>query len=107
VFGPGAPIQRVSDIGGALVDVTKKIDGQSRFQPQFLPDWRHFIYYVIGGSSQTNGVYVAPLATTFEPGAGKVLFPFRGPSCAAAMRWPATAADSSSGSRSMKTSVSQ
>jgi serine/threonine-protein kinase len=61
VGGPGAPIQRVSDIGGTRIDVTKKIDGQSRFQPQFLPDGRQFLYYVIGASPEANGVYVASL----------------------------------------------
>jgi eukaryotic-like serine/threonine-protein kinase len=61
VGGPGAPIQRVPDIGGAVVGVTKKIDGQSRSQPQFLPDGRHFLYYVTGASSEANGIYVASL----------------------------------------------
>jgi Tol biopolymer transport system component len=61
VRGPGLPIQRVSDVGGALVDVTKNIDGRSRFQPQFLPDGRHFLYYVTGGSAEANGVYLASL----------------------------------------------
>jgi eukaryotic-like serine/threonine-protein kinase len=61
VRGPGAPIQSVPDSGGALVDVTKKIDGVSRFQPQFLPDGRHFLYYVTGVSSEANGIYVASL----------------------------------------------
>jgi hypothetical protein len=60
VRGPGAPIQRVPDIGGALVDVTK-IDGRSRFQPHFLPDGRHILYYVPGVSSEVNGIYVASL----------------------------------------------
>ena len=44
-----------------LVDVTKTIDGQSRFQPQFLPDGRHFLYYVAGVSAEANGIYVASL----------------------------------------------
>ena len=61
VRGPGAPIQRVPEVGGTLVDVTKKIDGQSRFQPQFLPDGRHFLYYVTRVSAEANGVYVASL----------------------------------------------
>jgi Tol biopolymer transport system component len=60
VFGPGAPIQRLPDIGGALVDVTKT-DGQSRLQPQFLPDGRHIVYYVSGVSSEADGIYVASL----------------------------------------------
>ena len=61
VRGGGAPIQRVPDNGGALVDVTKKIGGGSQFQPQFLPDGRHFLYYVVGVSAEANGIYVASL----------------------------------------------
>ncbi len=60
VRGGGAPIQRVPDSGGALVDV-RKIGGGSQFQPQFLPDGRHFLYYVVGVSSEANGIYVASL----------------------------------------------
>jgi Tol biopolymer transport system component len=61
VRGANAPIQRVPDVGGPVVDVTKKIDGWSRFQPHFLPDGRHFLYYVIGGSSEVSGIYVTSL----------------------------------------------
>jgi Tol biopolymer transport system component len=61
VRGPGAPLVRISDGGGAVVDVTKKIDGLSRFQPHFLPDGRHFLYYVIAAGPQVNGIYVASL----------------------------------------------
>jgi Tol biopolymer transport system component len=61
VRGPGLPIQRVSDVGGELVDVTKNIDGRSRFHPQFLPDGRHFLYYVPGGVPEASGIYVASL----------------------------------------------
>lgn len=57
----GAPIRRVPDIGGALVDVTKAVDRQSRLQPQFLPDGRHFLYFVIGESAEANGIYVTSL----------------------------------------------
>ena len=60
VRGAGAPIQRVPDSGGALVDV-RKIGGGSQFQPQFLPDGRHFLYYVVGVSAEANGIYVASL----------------------------------------------
>jgi eukaryotic-like serine/threonine-protein kinase len=60
VRGQGAPIQRVPDIGGAVVDVTKKIDGKSRYNPQFLPDG-HFLYHIVGASPEANGVYVASL----------------------------------------------
>jgi hypothetical protein len=58
---PGAPIKRVPDIGGAVADVTKKVDGLVPFQPHFLPDGRHFLYYVAGVSSEVNGIYVASL----------------------------------------------
>jgi hypothetical protein len=60
VRGPGAPIQRVPDVGGALVNVTK-MNGQPLFQPQFLPDGRHFLYYVNRVSPEADGVYVASL----------------------------------------------
>jgi hypothetical protein len=61
VRSPGAPIQRVAESGGELVDVKKTIDGPSPLQPQFLPDGHHFLYYVVGSSSDANGVYVASL----------------------------------------------
>lgn len=41
--------------------MTKTIDGQSRFQPQLLPDGRHFLYYVTGVTAEANGIYVASL----------------------------------------------
>jgi Tol biopolymer transport system component len=59
--GPGFSIQRVPDIGGRVADVTKKVEGLSQFQPHFLPDGRHFLYYVPGASSEVNGIYVASL----------------------------------------------
>jgi serine/threonine protein kinase/dipeptidyl aminopeptidase/acylaminoacyl peptidase len=59
--GAGSPIQRVSDVGGAPVDITKRIDRQIRREPQFLPDGRHFLYYVTGVSAEVNGIYVASL----------------------------------------------
>ena len=37
VRGPGAPIQRVPDVGGPVVDVTKKIGGESRFRRSSSP----------------------------------------------------------------------
>jgi len=57
----GGPVQRVPDIGGGVADVTKKVDGLPQFQPHFLPDGRHFLYYVPGASSEVNGIYVASL----------------------------------------------
>ena len=61
VRGVGAPIQRVPDVGGPVVDVTKKIGGESRSLPQFFPDGRHFLYSVAGVSAEANGIYVASL----------------------------------------------
>jgi hypothetical protein len=61
LVSPGTPIQRVPDIGGVVADVTKKVNGPLPFQPHFLPDGRHFLYYVLGGSSEVNGIYVASL----------------------------------------------
>jgi Tol biopolymer transport system component len=72
MVAPGAPIQRVPDSGGTVVDVTKKIDGWSRFQPQFLPDGRHFLYYVTLVSSEAKGIYVASLEDDAQ---GKRLLP--------------------------------
>jgi Tol biopolymer transport system component len=59
--GPGAPIQRVPDTGGALVEVTKGITAHAPLAPQLLPDGRHFIYTVIGASPEATGIYVGSL----------------------------------------------
>ena len=63
----GAPIQRVPDVGGPVVDVRKKIGGESRFLPQFLPDGRHFLFSVDGVSTEANGIYVASLEDDAPP----------------------------------------
>src|SRR5882724_5050087 len=57
----GTPIFRVSDTGGEPIAVTR-LEGQpgSHFAPQFLPDHRHFLYWV-RGSSKVSGVYVGQL----------------------------------------------
>jgi eukaryotic-like serine/threonine-protein kinase len=72
LLGSGAPIRRVPDNGGALVDVTKKIEAQSRLAAQFLPDGRHFLYFVTGVSSEADGIYVASLEDDAQ---GKRLLP--------------------------------
>jgi serine/threonine protein kinase/Tol biopolymer transport system component len=61
VRGTGAPIQRVPDVGGPVVDVTKKMGGESSSLPQFLPDGRHVLYSVAGVNAEARGVYVASL----------------------------------------------
>jgi serine/threonine protein kinase len=55
-----SPLFRVSARGGEPVQVTRLESGQTNHQfPQFLPDGRHFTYYVFGGPSQ--GVYAGSL----------------------------------------------
>jgi serine/threonine protein kinase len=61
---PDSAIFRVSAFGGDPIPTTKLQPQQTghRF-PQFLPDGRHFLYYV-GGSPQTRGIYVSDLVNT-------------------------------------------
>jgi Tol biopolymer transport system component len=59
---PASPIFRLSAPGGEVAAVTKvesPQQGAHQF-PQFLPDGRHFLYYVVGAPG-TNGVYVGDL----------------------------------------------
>jgi eukaryotic-like serine/threonine-protein kinase len=54
-------IQRVSATGGEAANVTGKEPQQlSHVFPQFLPDSRHFLFYV-QGTAEARGVYVAQL----------------------------------------------
>jgi Tol biopolymer transport system component len=66
LFGP---IHRISATGGVRVAETPvtvaTADQPSHRFPQFLPDGRHFLYYV-GGSPDVRGVYVTGLEG-FEP----------------------------------------
>jgi Tol biopolymer transport system component len=63
IFSPrtSSPIFRVSATGGEPVPLTRldPPQGAHRF-PKFLPDGRHFLYYVTGGP-ETNGVYIGQL----------------------------------------------
>jgi serine/threonine protein kinase len=53
------PIFRVAAGGGQPVAVTKVVEGQfSHRAPSFLPDGRHFLYYVLG---QAGGVFMGSL----------------------------------------------
>jgi eukaryotic-like serine/threonine-protein kinase len=63
----GSPIQRLPDSGGIPVDVTKKLDGQTQFQPQFLPDGQHFLYNIQGSNPEANGIYVDSLEGGTQP----------------------------------------
>jgi Tol biopolymer transport system component len=55
---PGEPILRVPAMGGDPTPVTRILPGQLRHLfPRFLPDGRHFLFYVTG-RPDTAGVYV-------------------------------------------------
>ena len=67
-FGPGNPIRRVSDAGGAPSPATTlNVDaGETQhWFPFFLPDGRHFLYFAVGnktaGPNSPNGIYIAVL----------------------------------------------
>jgi Tol biopolymer transport system component len=64
LFGdnPGGPIFRVADTGGERLAATQLESPQQRGHlfPQFLPDGRHFLFFVIG-SPEAHGVYVGQL----------------------------------------------
>ena len=66
--GPG-PLYRVSAAGGEPTPVTE-LD-QSRFErahrwPYFLPDGRHFLYFVSSSQAESGGIYVGSLESN-EP----------------------------------------
>jgi serine/threonine protein kinase/Tol biopolymer transport system component len=62
LFAPTAagPLLKAPAAGGELVAATRLETGQVAHKfPQFLPDGRHFIYFVLGGPSQ--GIYAGSL----------------------------------------------
>jgi eukaryotic-like serine/threonine-protein kinase len=64
LFSPGptnTPIFRIPDTGGAPAAVTRlETHQQVHYSPEFLPDGRHFLYYVLG-SPEASGIYVGQL----------------------------------------------
>ena len=62
LFVPNANVEvfRVSASGGEVVAATRIAIGQSNHSPSFLPDGRHFLYYVTGDAA-SRGVHVAEL----------------------------------------------
>jgi hypothetical protein len=64
--GPGNPIQRLPEAGGVSVAVTKPGDGEGHFTPKFLPDGRHFLYWV-SGNPETTGIYLSSLQEGAQP----------------------------------------
>jgi len=60
----GTPVFSVSDTGGEPVAATQ-LEGQqgSHFSPRFLPDDRHFLYWM-RGRAEVQGIYVGQLGST-------------------------------------------
>jgi hypothetical protein len=83
VPNPGSPVLKISATGGEFTAVTQVAMPQQQHQsPQFLPDGRHFIYYVLG-APDASGVYI---------GAGRCLrrasIRFGWRSAAVRFQWP-------------------
>jgi eukaryotic-like serine/threonine-protein kinase len=62
----GRPISRVPASGGEPVALARLAQKGSDFAPQFLPDGRHFLYYV-RGNPESRGVYIGQLDGSAEP----------------------------------------
>jgi len=66
---PVVGLFRVSATGGEVTQVTtvdrprQEID---HFYPSFLPDGRHFLYYIQSGQKETRGVYIGSLDGTLK-----------------------------------------
>jgi serine/threonine protein kinase len=61
----GAPISRLSAMGGQPVEVPGLFRQGSDFSPQFLPDGRRFLYRV-RGTPEADGIYVGQLDGKLE-----------------------------------------
>jgi hypothetical protein len=61
----GSPISRVPATGGQPTALSGLVRQGGDFSPQFLPDGRHFLYYV-RGSPEARGVYVGHLDKTLD-----------------------------------------
>jgi Tol biopolymer transport system component len=59
-MGNVQPIRQISADGGDAKPVTQNAAGSSHRTPRFLPDGRHFFYFV-AGSPDVRGIYVAAL----------------------------------------------
>jgi serine/threonine protein kinase/Tol biopolymer transport system component len=60
LFSSGGPLQRVEATGGACTPVTKTETGRILY-PVFLPDDKHFLYYLGGRDDAKKGVYLGTL----------------------------------------------
>ena len=64
---PAAGIWRVAASGGAAASITPNDeDGDSRVFPHFLPDGRHFIFYLRSEKTGRQGLYTRALDDTVE-----------------------------------------
>ena len=62
VFGQiPSGLWRVSEAGGAPVQVIKASGGRLEILPNLLPDGRHFLYTVVEGKAAEAGIYVGSL----------------------------------------------
>jgi hypothetical protein len=70
LFGGQDGLRRVPASGGASVLLTKvdasRQEGGHGY-PQFLPDGKHFLYFIEGGNPNTQGVYGASLDRPQQP----------------------------------------
>ena len=62
----GSPISRVAATGGAPAALSGLTLRGSDFSPEFLPDGRHFLYFV-RGNPEIRGIYAGALDGTLEP----------------------------------------
>ena len=65
LFPPSAagPLYRISDTGGVAVPVTRIQQGreEGHSHPFFLPDGKHFLYFVRSDDPQGSGIYIGSL----------------------------------------------
>jgi Tol biopolymer transport system component len=59
----GGEIHRVAENGGRAASLThlSRRPGETNRWPGFLPDGRHFLYFVLGADPKSSGIYVASL----------------------------------------------
>ena len=62
----GNPITRIAASGGDAVKLSGLVQQGSDFSPYFLPDGRHFLYYV-RASADVRGVYLGELDSASPP----------------------------------------
>src|SRR5262249_33479848 len=72
----GGPLFRVSATGGEPVAVTRLETGQTfHVSPQFLPDGRHFIYFVQASGGPSQGIYAGSIDGGSSKRLGSADFP--------------------------------